>query len=299
MQWEELTIISANEVQAAIENILINEGAEGIKNDDQLFRQKDSTEIKLSGYFLSTKKVSARIPAIKAKIMNLKNFGLDPGSVAIKLKSLEDSQWSVEWEKYYHARRVTRYLTIVPSWEQYQKKQADEKVISLDPGKAFGTGTHPTTILAMRALEETIRGDEKVIDVGTGSGVLSIAAKALGAGKIHAYDIEKDALVSARKNVKLNPFATDIEIRLNNLLSGLSYTADLIVANVLPEVLLELLPQIPAHLKAGGCFIASGIILNKKDTLKKAVLEQGLHIEQVATDEKWVSIIARKPSSKE
>ncbi|KRM96389.1 ribosomal protein l11 methyltransferase [Liquorilactobacillus aquaticus DSM 21051] len=297
MQWEELTIVSANEVRAAIENILVEEGAEGLRSED--LQQKNSDRIKMSGYFLSTKKVAARIPAIKTRIEDLRKFGLNPGKLTIEIESLGDSQWSDEWRKYYHVRRVTRYLTIVPSWEQYQKKQSDEKVIKLDPGKAFGTGTHPTTVLALRALEETIRGDEKVIDVGTGSGVLSIAARALGVKEINAFDIEEDALLSARKNIKLNPFATNIKVDLNNLLSGISYKADLIVANVLPEVLLELLPQIPSHLEVGGCFIASGIILAKKDAVKEAVLEQGLTIKQIATDQKWVSIIARKTVGEE
>lgn len=298
MQWEELTIVTSNEAQAAVEGLLIEEGAEGIIVDDQALQKDGSAVIKLSSFFASYKEISKRLSVIKGKIENLREFGLDPGEVEVKLREVTD-QWSDEWEKYYHARRVTRYLTIVPSWEKYRLSQSNENVIRLDPGKAFGTGTHPTTVLAMRALEDTIRGAETVIDVGTGSGVLSIAAKALGAGKIYAFDIEKDAVVSARKNIALNPFAKNIDIAQNNLLTGISVSADLIVANVLPEVLLQLLPQLPERLKQGGRFIVSGIISAKKDAMKDAILKQGLFIEQIATDGKWVSIVAHKTAEKE
>lgn len=202
-------------------------------------------------------------------------------------------------EKYYHPVRITRYLTVVPSWEDYQPENTDEKVIRLDPGRAFGTGTHPTTRLALLALEKEIRGSESMIDVGTGSGVLSIAAKYLGAGEIDAYDIDDEAIKATKENVALNPIAKDINIGTNSLLDGISKKVDLIVANILAEIIIPLIPQAKECLNPGGKFITSGIINDKKDLIVNELTKHGFVIDEILNQKDWYSIIAHLPSEGE
>ena len=233
------------------------------------------------------------------QIKGLSQFGIDPGKAAVKLSDVNDDSWRDVWKKYYHPVRITRYLTIVPSWEDYQPENADEKVIRLDPGRAFGTGTHPTTRLALLALEKEIRGSESMIDVGTGSGVLSIAAKYLGAGEIDAYDIDDEAIKATKENVALNPIAKDINIGTNSLLDGISKKVDLIVANILAEIIVPLIPQAKECLNSGGKFITSGIINDKKDLIVNELTKHGFVIDEILNQKDWYSIIAHLPNEGE
>ncbi|MDF9445322.1 50S ribosomal protein L11 methyltransferase, partial [Limosilactobacillus mucosae] len=190
-------------------------------------------------------------------------------------------------------------LTVVPQWESYQPGP-DEKLLILDPGMAFGTGTHPTTQLMMQALELTVRGGESMLDVGTGSGVLSIAAKLLGVGHVKAYDIDEVAVRSAKKNLALNPAAKDVEIGVNSLLEGIhEQNVDLIVANILAEIILPLISQAYENLKPGGRFLTSGIINDKFAEVKKALEDGGFKVDETMRIKDWYGIIAHKPTPDE
>lgn len=202
-------------------------------------------------------------------------------------------------EKYYHPVRVTRYLTIVPSWEDYQATQPGELIMRLDPGMAFGTGTHPTTKLSLQALETVINGGEHLIDVGTGSGVLSIAAKAMGVGAVEAYDLDEVAVKAAQANLDLNPVAADVKVAANDLLKGIDTQADIIVANILAEIIVPLVPQAKANLKQGGYFITSGIIDEKFGVVCDAITAAGFQIKQHTQMGDWHSIIAYLPTDED
>ena len=195
------------------------------------------------------------------------------------MTNLQDDAWVDLWKKYYHPVRLTKYLTIVPSWEEYQKEQEDEILIRLDPGRAFGTGTHPTTQLALQALETSVRGNESMIDVGTGSGVLSIAARHFGVDKVYAYDIDDNAVTAAKENFALNPISNNIEVKPNNLLEGVHKNVDLIVANILAEIIVPLIPQAKSNLKDGGIFITSGIINDKKELILTELEQNGFVVD--------------------
>ena len=160
---------------------------------------------------------------------------------------------------------------------------------------AFGTGTHPTTRLSIEALEAVMRGGEKVIDVGTGSGVLSIAAKAMGADTVYAYDIDEIATRVSKENIAYNAYASDVIVKENNLLVGIAdQEADIIVANILAEILLLLLPDAYKNLKDDGYFILSGIIESKKAELIAALISNGFEIEQEKQMKDWVCLICTK-----
>ncbi len=190
---------------------------------------------------------------------------------------------------------MTERVIIVPTWEDYQAQENDI-VIELDPGMAFGTGTHPTTILSIRALEQTVQANDRVIDVGTGSGVLALAAWKFGAQTITAYDLDQVAVTSAKENLVLNQADHAIEVKQNNLLEGVQENvADVIVANILAEVIVSFADEAFKVVKPGGSYITSGIITRKKADVIDALESAGFIVDEVTELNDWVAIKARKP----
>ena len=292
MDWIKLTVTTTNEASEAVINLLMENGAGGVEIDDS-----DLSQVELATYFQAQAGLVELLPELEQKIAQLREFGLDPGKGTVKLAELDDDSWADVWKKYYHPVRLTRYLTIVPSWESYTPGSTDEKVIKLDPGRAFGTGTHPTTKLALQALETVVRGGETMIDVGTGSGVLSIAAKYFGVEQIAAYDAE--AVKAAEENLALNGMQDAITVGANDLLAGIKTKVELITANILAEIIVPLIPQAYECLKPGGIFITSGIIVDKKDLIVSELEAKGFVIDQVLNIKDWYSIIAHMPTTDE
>lgn len=319
MDWTAVTVATTNEAVEAVSNILMEHGASGVQIDDEKdYEQLEQVDwaqrgeilnvdeiphvkngAKVTAYFPATIYVPEIVPEIKRQVDGLKAFDLDVAPAEVTTDKVDESNWATEWQKYYHPVQVTRFLTVVPSWEDYQPKTQDGRLIKLDPGMAFGTGTHPTTKLSMQALEIVIHGGERLIDVGTGSGVLSIAAKQLGAGDIRAYDLDQVAVDSAKKNLALNPVAADVKVAANDLLTGITSEADIIVANILAEVIIPLIPQAWNLLPVHGYFVTSGIISDKIDQILAAQRKQGFKIRQTLTMGDWYGVIAQKPGEDE
>ena len=182
----------------------------------------------------------------------------------------------------------------MPSWEEYIPVNSDELIIELDPGMAFGTGTHPTTVLCIQALERTVKQGDYCIDVGTGSGVLSIAAAMLGAEKVQALDLDEVAVESAKENIILNKVQEIVTVSQNNLLEGINEKVDVVVANILAEVILRFTEEAANTVKQGGYFITSGIIAAKKDQVKEAIEKAGFDIIETLLMEDWVALIAKR-----
>ena len=288
MKWTKLIIETTNEACEAVTNILMENNANGVQIDDT----QGPTDVKIITYFPENINITELITNLEPKIKELKRFGLNPGKAQIKISDVNDDSWCDVWKKYYHPVRITRYLTIVPSWESHSSKTQDEKIIRLNPGRVFGTGTHPTTVLALLALEKVIRGNETMIDVGTGSGVLSIAAKYLGVNEVDAYDINEEAIKATKENLALNPIAHDVHVATNGLLDGVNKKVDLIVANMLAEILIPLIPQAKDCLLSKGIFIISGIIKDKKSLIIDALHQHGFIIDEIFNQKEWYSIIA-------
>lgn len=315
MEWTQVSVTTQSEAVEAVSYILDELGATGVKIDDS----KDfdhitagkygehgeiadpatiphlKTGAKVTAYYPQSVYIPEILPQIKQRVQALASFGLNPDPAIVEASAVDDENWATAWKKYYHPVRVTRHLTIVPSWEDYTVQQNNEIPMYLDPGMAFGTGTHPTTQLMLQALDFVVRGGETMIDVGTGSGVLSIAAKFLGVDEVHAYDVDDVAVRQAVENLKLNPTATNIDVAANDLLNGIDLTVDLIVANILAEIIVPLIPQAWNCLNPGGLFLTSGIIADKKDLIVSELKKQGFRIDEVMRMKDWFGVIAHKP----
>lgn len=311
MKWNEIKVETASEAVEAVANILMEAGASGVAIEDakdvnnfsgdgfgEIIDPEMVTSLTegayVKAYFPETIFVPEILPTIKERINKLPDFGLSIGKNEVSVTEVAEKDWATAWKKYYHPVRISRFLTIKPSWEEYQTLDSKEQVITLDPGMAFGTGTHPTTRLTLQALETTLRGDETVLDVGTGSGVLSIAASFLGAKEIFAYDLDEVAVKAAQENIALNPSAKNIQVEVNDLLSGVEQKADVIVANILADIIIKMLPDAWRLLKTNGTFIVSGIIEAKKQTVMEAMQEQGFIIDQIFQQKDWYALTFKK-----
>lgn len=293
MEWTKISVLTSLEAQDAVVNILMEFDSLGVELENL------DGGLKINSYFPDDWDAANKVPAIQNRVNQLSSFGLNPGKGLVITKSLNDNKWNTEWEKYYHVTRITKFLTIVPVWETYKKQNENELVIILDPKKAFGTGVHPTTVLCLQAIEDVIREGNTVLDVGTGSGILSIAAKMLGAGNILAYDYDNDAVKSAKRNVALNGYKNTIKIGKNSLLDGIHEKVDIIFANMLPEAIRPLIPQAANNLVDNGKIIISGIIIEKYDDIKQALLENGFVVDQVRILDDWCGFIAHRKQGDE
>lgn len=233
------------------------------------------------------------IRKIKDELDRLAALGLPVGSGQVELAEVADEDWAHSWKQYYKPVRISDRFVITPTWED-APVQGDELVIELDPGMAFGTGTHPTTVLSVQALEGVITGGERVIDVGCGTGVLSVAAAKLGAGSVLALDIDPVAVASASHNVVLNDVADRVTVREGDLLRGVTEPADVIVANILAEVILLFTDDIARLLVAGGYFVGSGIVAGKAAAVVAGLEGSGLAVMQELVEDDWVCVVARR-----
>lgn len=253
--------------------------------DEKLLKELDR-DTEIIGYFNDLVELSDLEFALK-KIFNQIPFKLTQNKQ-------ENENWQKNWMQYYQPQPISRYLTIVPVWEKDYQPQPQEKIIFLDPGVAFGTGNHPTTQLGAQALEIVMRGGETVLDVGTGSGILSFIAKSLGAYKVYGYDLDPQAVDSAIENLSYQEDQANIEFSMNNLLNGVEIEADIIVGNILPHIIVEMLDDASKLLKPSGWLILGGILESKSKGLEKELQTRGWKLSQKTLMGEWVSLILQK-----
>lgn len=204
----------------------------------------------------------------------------------------DEEDYQNSWKKYLFPEKVSGKFVVKPTWREYEP-QGDELIIELDPGRAFGTGSHPTTSLCLKLMEENIKEGDSVIDVGTGSGILMIAADRLGASEVWGTDIDELAVESAMENLELNG-VKDAKVYLGNLVSVVNGKKfDVVVANILADVLLILLKDISKVVKKDGLVIFSGIIDEKCELLKKEVEALGMEILEIKADKEWRAMLIK------
>lgn len=230
--------------------------------------------------------VGEALDIIKAQLAKIGEF-LDIGKGFDSWKYVEDQDWENEWKKDYKAFKISERVVICPSWEKYDASESDV-VVSLDPGSAFGTGTHETTSACAVILDDVIKGGEKVLDLGTGSGILAIICKKLGAGDVDAVDIDPLAVEVAVDNCKINS-CSEINCYTGELKDVKDGSYDIIVANIIADVIAAIACDIPAKLASGGKFICSGIINTKKEKVEKALSDAGFKIIRMEEKNDWMA----------
>lgn len=308
--WQEIRVRVAREAEEVVSNLLIETGSQGVAIEDtadyvgqedrfgQIFPDVEQMDtIVVTGYYPDTLDVAEVKAAIQEGLAQLEATGLDLGAVSIKEQALAEEDWADNWKKYYEPTRITHDLTIVPSWTDYEPT-AGEKIIKLDPGMAFGTGTHPTTKMSLFALSQVLRGGETVIDVGTGSGVLSIASSLLGAKEIFAYDLDEVAVRVAQENLDLNPDTDNIHVATGDLLHSVDIQADIIVANILADILIHLTDDAYRLVKDEGYLIMSGIIADKWDMVRTAAENAGFFLETHMIQGEWNACVFKKTADR-
>ncbi|WP_262173383.1 50S ribosomal protein L11 methyltransferase [Saccharococcus sp. Marseille-Q5394] len=313
MKWSEISIHTSHEATEAVANILHEAGASGVIIEDS--EEPDRIHEDRFGEIYDLKKedfpvegviVKAYLPVnsflietvkeISESVNGLTEYGLDVGLNQVQTNEVDEEDWATAWKKYYHPVKISGRFTIVPTWEVYEPVDSDELIIELDPGMAFGTGTHPTTVMCLQALEKYVKKGDTVIDVGTGSGVLSIGAALLGASHVHALDLDEVAVQAAKENISLNKVEEVVEVTHGNLLDSVNEPASIIVANILAEVIMTFSGDAYTILPEDGLFIVSGIIAQKRDLVKDDLQSKGFEIIESVLMEEWVAIIAQKRS---
>lgn len=260
-------------------------------------------EPSISTYFEDTPENREKIQELKIAVMMLKSkeleglygWDVDFGRLYAEDIIVDDEDWKDKWKENFKPTKVTDKLVIKPTWEQYEASEG-EVILQIDPGMAFGTGTHETTSLCLKLMEKYLGEkpqDKKVLDVGCGSGILSIAAALLGCSEALGIDIDEDAVQVANENVELNGVSHKVKIQSGDLIKGIDFKGDIIVANLMADLVAELAESAKAHLEQGGVFISSGILIEKKDMVADAVKAAGFDIVEIVEDGEWCAIAAR------
>lgn len=306
--WIEVEIITNSDAVEAISAILYETGVSGIsildvndieiakqnKNYDEYFPKKimdieDGAIIRV--YYKEDSYFHEKYDFINKKIIDLNNYGIDMRGTTVEKYNVNESQWESNWKKYYKPTKVGEKIVVKPIWEDYNKTE-DEIIVELDPGMAFGTGTHETTELCIKALETYIDKEDVVFDIGTGSGILAIAASKIGAKKVVGVDLDPVAVKVAEENVALNSIE-NAEILHGNLMEVVNGKADIVIANILADIIILLSKDVKNFIKENGLFISSGIILDRLEDVKIILKDVGFNIENVEILGEWCRIDAR------
>lgn len=316
MKWNKFTIQTTTAAEDFLSAMLGELGIEGIEIENNVpLEEADMSKMfidfmpelppddgtsRVSFYLEDGKDHSVLLKQVMDGIEWQRQF-VDVGEGSITSSDTEDIDWINNWKAYFHAFSIENIL-IKPTWEELEQKDADKILIEIDPGISFGTGKHETTQLCIRQLLKYCKGNSKVLDVGCGSGILSIVALKLGASSVTGTDLDENCMVSVRENMQLNHLPEELgAFYVGNLIddTGLWQTVgtecyDVVVANILADVIIPMAKVIPARLKKGGIFITSGIIDFKEDEVKAAIEAAGMRTIEINRQGEWVNITAIK-----
>lgn len=317
MKWNKFTLKTRSEVEDIVISTLADVGIEGVEiQDKQPLTESDKQQmfvdimpdipdddgIAYLNFYLDVDEDKEKVLAdVRAALAEMQEF-LDLGECTITESETEDKDWINNWKQYFKQFYVDDIL-IIPSWEEVKPEDRDKMIIHIDPGTAFGTGMHETTQLCIRQLKKYVTKDTELLDVGTGSGILSIIALKLGARHAVGTDLDPCAVPAVEENKEVNGIPVEaFDMMIGNIIDDkevqdkVGYEKyDIVTANILADVLVPLTPVIVHQMKPGAVYITSGILDVKEEVVKEAVVAAGLEVAEVTHQGEWVSVTARKP----
>ena len=286
MRWADIAVATTSQAQDAVSNLMIENGCGGVAIQGE-------APVVVNCFLPVNDQIEQRLLRIQTRIKELSTFGLDVGPGEITIKYAEEKDWAEAWKQFYHTIKVGRRIVIKPAWEEYEPSR-DDVVVELEPGMAFGTGLHATTRLCLEALEAHLRPGWNVVDFGTGSGILAMAAAKLGASLVIAFDADETAARVARQNVQRNDLEEFIEVHQTDKLDFITDQVDLVTANIISETIMTNADALARVLRTGGVLIASGITENKSLDVEQSLRNAGFDITDTLSEEEWVALVARR-----
>lgn len=301
MKWIETKVVfDSNDNQFAtdlISNLFYDLGLHGVVMEDPEDEpeegwgdgaQQKPDHYSVAGYFPDNEPLEKRFKILEEKLTRLRK---ENGILSrIEFRKIDEQDWAESWKAYFRPQKISEKIVVKPTWREYDHKQG-EIVLEIDPGMAFGTGTHPTTDLCINMIEKYIKTGYSFLDIGTGSGILMLSAAKLGAKKVWGIDNDTVAVKIAEKNLLQNRIdPAEFKILSGSLVDVVEEQFDLVVANILSEVIIVLLDSIKKVLNENGIFICSGVIEEKKDTVVNNIKRQGFEIMEIRTKDRWVAI---------
>jgi ribosomal protein L11 methyltransferase len=304
LKWAEISIRTSHEATELVAEIFHDLGASGVVIEDPALvndyihaglwdyedipEAQDTTVVTVKAYLPTDARLKDKLAALAKQLEALS--GVDKGPADIAWHEVQDEDWADNWKQYFHTEKVGSMVVIKPTWEEYEASP-DDIVIELDPGAAFGTGTHPTTSMCIRELEELVKGGMQVFDVGTGSGVLAITAAKLGAGRVTATDYDPTAVSVAAQNIQQNQVGDIVQTGVSDIMKQIEGKADLVIANIIADIVIRLFDELKEHLQPDGTLLASGIIAERIPDVTEAALQHGFVIDKVIELKGWAAML--------
>ena len=309
MKWCEISIQTSHEAVELIAEIFRDLGASGVViedpelvNDYITSGKWDYTDIPIAketevvvekAYLPVNGELEGRIQTLRQEIKALESRGVNTAPAVLTTAELQDEDWSDTWKQYFHTEKPGERVVIKPTWEEYEPKD-DEVVIELDPGAAFGTGTHATTSMCIRQLEKLVKPGMTVFDVGTGSGILSIISSKLGATNIQAVDYDDSVLKIVEENLEQNNVQDIISVAQSDLMQNVHGKAELVIANIIADIIIRLFDQLDEHLEQGGTLLTSGIIEDRIEDVLAAAEAHGYGVVERLENKGWACITFKR-----
>lgn len=309
MKWCEISIQTSHEAVELIAEIFRDLGASGVViedpelvNDYITSGKWDYTDIPIAketevvvekAYLPVNGELEGRIQTLQQEIKALESRGVNTAPAVLTTAELQDEDWSDTWKQYFHTEKPGERVVIKPTWEEYAP-QGDEVVIELDPGAAFGTGTHATTSMCIRQLEKLVKPGMTVFDVGTGSGILSIISAKLGAKNIQAVDYDDSVLKIVEENLEQNNVQDIISVAQSDLMQNVHGKAELVIANIIADIIIRLFDQLDEHLEQGGTLLTSGIIEDRIEDVLAAAEKHGYGVVERLENKGWACITFKR-----
>ena len=309
MKWCEISIQTSHEAVELIAEIFRDLGASGVViedpelvNDYITSGKWDYTDIPIAketevvvekAYLPVNGELEGRIQTLQQEIKALECRGVNTAPAVLTTAELQDEDWSDTWKQYFHTEKPGERVVIKPTWEEYAPKD-DEVVIELDPGAAFGTGTHATTSMCIRQLEKLVKPGMTVFDVGTGSGILTINSAMRGATNIQAVDYDDSVLKIVEENLEQNNVQDIISVAQSDLMQNVHGKAELVIANIIADIIIRLFDQLDEHLEQGGTLLTSGIIEDKIEDVLTAAEAHGYGVVERLENKGWACITFKR-----